>query len=245
MQKNLFEKIDDNTWCIQPHGNMHVPGIIYASSQLIEDMDDKVHEQLCNVASLPGICEAAFAMPDAHWGYGFPIGGVAAFDAHKNGVICAGGVGFDISCGVRLLRTGLSKDEIERHKTKLADALYQHIPAGVGSHSRLQLTDHQMDAMLKQGAKWAVKQGFGLKEDLEYIEENGCMQGATPETVSKKAKTRQKPEMGTLGSGNHYLEIQEISEIFDEKAANAFGLTLGEIVISIHCGSRGLGHQIG
>ncbi len=245
MELKRFEKIDPYTWQIKRQGAMRVPAIIYATEQLICDMDDKVHEQITNVASLPGIVGNAYAMPDAHWGYGFPIGGVAAFDPEQNGVISAGGVGFDISCGVRLLKTGLTKNDIAPVKELLADALFKAIPAGVGSKSAIHLNNKDMTAMLSEGARWAVKQGFGDRDDLEFIEERGCIKGALPEHVSAQARKRQENEMGTLGSGNHYLEIQEISEIFDPNAAKQFGLNKNEIVISIHCGSRGLGHQIG
>jgi len=183
-------------------------------------------------------------MPDAHWGYGFPIGGVAAFDAEAGGVVCAGGVGFDISCGVRTLLTGLRRADIEPLKLALADSLFHQIPAGVGSTGKLDLGPADMDAMLRGGARWAVERGFGNAEDLQRIEENGAEAGALAEAVSEKARTRQRQEMGTLGSGNHYLEVQEIVEIADAGSAAAFGLREGEIVVSIHCGSRGLGHQV-
>lgn len=245
MDLNLLEKINDFEWRMPMHGDMNVPGIIFASKNLITDMDMKVYEQLANVASLPGIVQAAYAMPDAHWGYGFPIGGVAAFDPEKGGVISAGGVGFDISCGVRLLTTGLKRDELESVKEELADSLYARIPAGVGSTSRLNLNMKEMDEMLHGGARWAVQRGYGENEDLDRIEEKGCMQGAIPGNVSDHAKQRQQREMGTLGSGNHYLEVQEVTEIYDERAANVLNLAVNDIVVSIHCGSRGLGHQIG
>lgn len=245
MDLNLFEKINATTWEIKPHGKMLVPAVIYAGEDLIKAMDEKVYQQLSNVATLPGIVQKAYAMPDAHWGYGFPIGGVAAFDPDQGGVISAGGVGFDISCGVRLLHTGMKIKEIIPHKEKLADTLFRAIPSGVGSRSHLKLNDKEMTQMLTGGAKWAVEQGYGEKSDLEYIEEHGRMEGAKPEAISDKAKERQKPEMGTLGSGNHYLEVQEVKTIFHKEAAEAFGLNLEDAVISIHCGSRGLGHQIG
>jgi tRNA-splicing ligase RtcB len=183
-------------------------------------------------------------MPDAHWGYGFAVGGVAAFDPEE-GVVSAGGVGFDISCGVRALRTGLTREEIEPRKSELADALFRTVPAGVGSHGRIRLGGEEMDAMLRGGAQWAVEKGYGRREDLERIEERGRMKDARPENVSDRAKARMRDEVGTLGSGNHYLEVQEVAELFDPAAAEAFGLRKGEVVVSIHCGSRGLGHQIG
>ncbi len=232
-------------WRIEQQGRMRVPALIYADRLLIREMDSKVFEQLVNVATLPGIQQAAYAMPDAHWGYGFPIGGVAAFAADEGGVISAGGVGFDISCGVRTLHTGLDLEQLLACRTELADALARHIPAGVGSSGHIRLKHKQMDAMLAGGAAWAVAQGYGVEEDLLRIEEHGCMQGADPAAVSDRAKQRQQDEMGTLGSGNHYLEIQQVEEIFDPATAAAFGVAKGDILISIHCGSRGLGHQIG
>ncbi|MDH5392477.1 MAG: RtcB family protein [Gammaproteobacteria bacterium] len=224
---------------------MRVPAIIYADESLIKAMDDKVREQLCNVAMLPGIVAAAYAMPDAHWGYGFPIGGVAAFDADDGGVISAGGVGFDISCGVRCLHTGLMINEVTPYKKKLADQLFRDIPAGLGSTGPVHLSQKEMNAMLKGGARWAIDRGFGDEADLQRTEERGCMKGAEPGHVSEQAKKRQQNEMGTLGSGNHYLEVQQVTDIYDEQIAQRFGLKQGDVVVSIHCGSRGLGHQIG
>ena len=245
MDLSQLERHGDFTWKLPRRGAMRVPGVIYGDAELLAEMDDKVAEQLRNVACLPGIVEAAYALPDAHWGYGFPIGGVAAFDPAEGGVISAGGVGFDISCGVRLLRTGLIRAELEPVKAALADALFETIPAGLGRGGALHLDAAAMDAMLAGGAVWALAQGYGEADDLARIEEGGRMAGALPDRVSEQAKHRQRNEMGTLGSGNHYLEIQEVDELFDPAAARAFGLALGEIVISIHCGSRGLGHQIG
>jgi tRNA-splicing ligase RtcB len=240
-----LEKLSATAWQIPAHGLMRVPAIIYADENLVRSMDEKVSEQLQNVAALPGIVRAAYAMPDAHWGYGFPIGGVAAFDADQGGVVSAGGVGFDVSCGVRAHLTRLTRDKIVSVQQELADALYREIPAGVGSHSAITLDEAEMTAMLHGGARWAVDRGYGRREDLERIEEQGCAAGADPAAVSDQARKRQRREMGTLGSGNHYLEVQEVAEIFDEAAARGYGLKLGECVVSIHCGSRGLGHQIG
>ena len=208
-------------------------------------MDEKVYEQVTNVATLPGIVRASYAMPDAHWGYGFPIGGVAAFDPDLGGVVSAGGVGFDISCGVRALRTGLTVEDLQPVKEQLAESLFHRIPAGVGSTGKVHLDRHEMDAMLAGGASWAVGKGYGTHEDLEFIEEHGRMAGAKPECVSDYAKKRQQDEMGTLGSGNHYLEVQQVVQVFDAEAASIFGFRAGDLVVSIHCGSRGLGHQIG
>jgi tRNA-splicing ligase RtcB len=235
----------DYRWVIEPAGDMRVPAVLYADEVLLDDMDDKVRWQLCNVASLPGIVGAAYAMPDAHWGYGFPIGGVAAFDAEAGGVVSAGGVGFDISCGVRTLVSACTRDEIVGVQAVLAHELARAIPAGVGSTGRLRLSDREMDAMLTGGARWAVAQGYGSSDDLAHIEEHGCIAGADPDALSQRARDRQRDEMGTLGSGNHYLEVQCIAEVFDRTAAAAFGLEQGRVVVSIHCGSRGLGHQVG
>jgi tRNA-splicing ligase RtcB len=245
MDLSLFERRSEYEWHIKPFGNMHVPGVIFASESLLREMDAKVYEQVTNVAMLPGIVEASWAMPDAHWGYGFPIGGVAAFDADAGGVVSAGGVGFDISCGVRTLHTGLRVEDIDAVKIRLADALYHTIPAGMGSTGTIRLDATEMDAMLRGGARWAVEHGFGNAADLERIEEDGCMQGAEPSHVSDQAKKRQRDEMGTLGSGNHYLEIQRVTDVYAPEIAAAFGVKTGDIVVSIHCGSRGLGHQIG
>jgi len=244
MDAGRLRRIGDCEWQLPQSGPMRVPGVIYADDALIRGMDDKVPEQIANVATLPGIVKASFAMPDAHWGYGFPIGGVAAFDPDE-GVVSAGGVGFDISCGVRTLLTGLTLAEIEPVQQLLADTLFECIPAGLGSTGTLRLAPGEMEAMLRGGARWAVEQGYGRPEDLERVEEHGTMAGADPGQVSAAAKRRQRDEMGTLGSGNHYLEVQHVAEIHDPAAAAAFGLHAGDVVVSIHCGSRGLGHQIG
>lgn len=245
MDLKTLERITDLTWQLDPSGPMRVPAVILADEPLIVDMDDKVLEQARNVATLPGIVRASYVLPDGHWGYGSPIGGVAAFDADAGGVISPGGVGFDISCGVRCLLTGLEISEVEAVEERLADALFQRIPAGVGSTGRIRLGDAEMDAMLRGGARWAVERGWGQPEDLDRIEEGGCMAEARPEYVSTRARRRQQDEMGTLGSGNHYLEVQRIAEIFAPDVAHAFGLFLDDVVVSLHCGSRGLGHQIG
>ena len=244
MNPDRLTKVDETTWRIEPSGPMRVPAIIYADETLIRDMDDKVGEQAANVASLPGVVQACYVMPDAHWGYGFPIGGVAAFDPEQGGVVSAGGVGFDISCGVRTMRTGLSVADVLPVQKALADALYRDIPAGVGSRSAITLDLSEMDEMLAGGARWAVARGWGEPQDLERIEDGGRIADAEPDAVSDRAKHRQSREMGTLGSGNHYLEAQVIAEIFDEAAAAAFGLRKSDVVVAIHCGSRGLGHQV-
>jgi tRNA-splicing ligase RtcB len=231
-------------WVIEPRGKMRVPGVLFASEPLVRAMDDKVLEQVTNVATLPGIRAASLAMPDAHWGYGFAVGGVAAFDPEE-GVVSAGGVGFDISCGVRCLRTRVTRADVEPRKKDLADALFRAIPAGVGSHGHIRLGSEEMDRMLRGGARWAVEKGYGERGDLERIEEGGRMEDARPEAVSDRARARMRDEVGTLGSGNHYLEVQEVAEVHEAVAAEAFGLRAGDVVLSIHCGSRGFGHQIG
>lgn len=235
----------DYIWEIPASDDRPVAVSIFADEQLISAMDAKVFEQALNVAKLPGIVSGSFVMPDGHWGYGFPIGGVAAFDADHGGVVSAGGVGFDISCGVRTLLTGLKSDEVEAVKGKLADYLCYQVPAGLGSRGEIHLGEKEMEEMLRGGAAWAVSRGYGDASDLELIEEHGRMAGADPDCVSEQAKQRQRDEMGTLGSGNHYLEVQKVVELFDHEAAIAFGLQQDDVVISIHCGSRGLGHQIG
>jgi tRNA-splicing ligase RtcB len=245
MDPARFTRIDPTGWRVEPSGAMRVPVIIYADEQLIRDMDDKVYEQAVNVAALPGIVQASYAMPDAHWGYGFPIGGVAAFDPDRGGVISAGGVGFDISCGVRTMLTGLKVADILPIQDALAESLFRRIPAGVGSKGGITLDPAEMDTMLSGGAHWAVERGWGETRDLERIEEHGRMSGARAEYVSERAKERQRREMGTLGSGNHYLEIQAVVQIYDQAAAEVFGLAKDDVVATIHCGSRGLGHQIG
>ena len=245
MDTKILDRRSDCEWWIQPTGKMRVPAIIYATEALIEDMDEKVREQITNVAMLPGIVRAAYCMPDAHWGYGFPIGGVAAFDAEDGGVVSAGGVGFDVSCGVRTLYTGLTVSEVEAVKEPLAEALFRAVPAGLGSRGKIRLDVAAMNAMLSGGARWAVNEGYGTTADLDFVEEGGRVEGARPEEVSERAIKRQQEEMGTLGSGNHYLEVQRVAEIFDEAKARAFRLNKDEVVVSIHCGSRGLGHQIG
>lgn len=246
MELSRIEKIGEFEWRIPPSGGMRVPAVLFASEALVLAMDDKVYEQVTNVARLPGIVQASYAMPDAHWGYGFPIGGVAAFDPAEGGVVSAGGVGFDISCGVRLLRTGLKVGQLDGvARRRLADTLFARIPAGLGSTGAIRLTKSSMDSMLEGGAQWAVQQGYGTPADLERIEERGCMPGADANLVSSFAKRRQQDEMGTLGSGNHYLEVQRVAVVHQPHMATAFGIAEDDVVVSIHCGSRGLGHQIG
>ncbi len=245
MRIDQLQKVSEYEWRLPPSGKMRVPVVLYADEALLREMDDKVLVQASNVATLPGIVEASYVMPDGHWGYGFPIGGVAAFDAQQGGVVSAGGVGFDISCGVRCLLTGLRREQVEAVRDELADALFRHVPSGVGSRGRIHLNEEEMEAMLRGGAHWAVKRGWGYLEDLERTEEHGCMAGALPEHVSPRARERQRDEMGTLGSGNHYLEAQVVAEVLLPELAAGLSLHQGDVVLSIHCGSRGLGHQIG
>ncbi|WP_243363332.1 RtcB family protein [Fundidesulfovibrio terrae] len=244
MDVGMLEKMDSWRWMLHPRGGMRVPAVMIGSRELVRSLDDTASKQIANVACLPGIVGAAYAMPDAHMGYGFPIGGVAAFDPQEGGVVSAGGVGYDIACGVRTLTTGIHKDDIRPVLERLADRLYSAIPAGVGKTGDLALKGRDMDAMLEGGAVWAVKQGYGEKADLEHIEDGGRASGADPSLVSDQAKKRQLAETGTLGSGNHYLEVQVVESVHDSKAAAVYGLVEGEVVVSIHCGSRGLGHQV-
>ena len=240
-----FREVEPNVWELDPTGPMRVPGRIFASRELIDALDEKVTEQVANVAALPGIVGASFAMPDAHWGYGFPIGGVAAFDPDRGGIVSAGGVGFDISCGVRTFTTGLKAVDLGDHLETIAHDLYRTVPAGVGWGGAVKLTLAELDEALTGGAAWAVENGWGEPDDLERIEERGRMEGADPSRVSRRAKERQLSEIGSLGSGNHYLELQVVERIHDAGAAAAYRLAEGDLVVTIHCGSRGLGHQIG
>ncbi len=244
MELKSLVRLSEYEWEIPARGAMRVPGRIFGSQRLVEEMDEKVREQVTNVACLPGIVKASMAMPDAHWGYGFPIGGVAAFDPEQGGIISVGGVGYDISCGVRCLRTGLKKEEVQGRLEELVEALFVTIPSGVGAEGKIRLSVKQLDEVLTGGARWAVAKGYGEPEDLDYIEERGCLPGADPGCVSLEAKKRQHRQVGTLGSGNHYLEIQYVCEIYDRHVAEAFGLEEGDVLVSIHCGSRALGHQI-
>ena len=245
MNPGDFERVSPTEWRIPASGDMRVPAVLYADAALIADMDEKVREQLVNVAKLPGIVRAAYAMPDAHWGYGFPIGGVAAFDPDAGGIVSAGGVGFDISCGVRTLLTSLKRSDVEPLRHALADELARAIPAGMGRGGRLHLSTTELDDALIGGAQWAVEHGYGETRDLERIEERGQVLHAKPGCVSPRAHARQLNEIGTLGSGNHYAEVQVVAKIERPDVAATLGLAQDDIVISIHCGSRGLGHQIG
>lgn len=244
MDIKKFKKISDYEWEIPKTNDMLVPGKIFASENLIKEMDDKVWEQVSNVASLPGIQKASIALSDAHWGYGFPIGGVAAFSP-ENGVLSVGGVGFDGGCGVRTLKTNLKLKDVKPKIKQTIDKIFEDVPAGLGQTGKILLQGNEINNVLINGAKWAVEKGYGLEEDLNYIEDNGCVKGANPKKVSDIAIRREKKQIGTLGSGNHYLEIQHVSEIYNENAAKIFGLEKDQILVSIHCGSRALGHQIG
>ena len=223
---------------------MRVPGIIYASDKLMKAMGkDESPKQVANVAQLPGIVKHSLAMPDMHWGYGFPIGGVAAFDIN-GGIVSPGGVGYDINCGCRLVVTNLRREEIRPQMAKIVNALFQHVPSGVGSRGALKLSRSEEKRVLVEGARWAVKNGYGSQGDLESMEDGGCLPGADPEAVSERALERGKDQVGTLGSGNHFLEVEIVEEIFDRDVASALGIEVGQVAVLIHSGSRGLGHQV-
>jgi len=223
---------------------MRVPGIIYASDKLMKAMGkDESPKQVANVAQLPGIVTHSLAMPDMHWGYGFPIGGVAAFDINS-GIVSPGGVGYDINCGCRLVVTNLRREEIRPQMAKIVNELFQHVPSGVGSRGALKLSRSDEKRVLVEGARWAVKNGYGSQGDLESMEDGGCLPGADPEAVSERALERGKDQVGTLGSGNHFLEVEIVEEIFDRDVASALGIEVGQVAVLIHSGSRGLGHQV-
>jgi len=223
---------------------MRVPAVVIANSTLLDELrDDPALEQLANVASLPGIVPPALAMPDCHWGYGFPVGGVAAVRA-SDGVVSPGGIGFDINCGVRLLRTPLREADLLPYQEKLADALYRAIPSGVGSHEGLPLDQHDIEHVLARGVAWAVERGYATAEDVRMIESGGRLAGADPDAVSRRAIERGISQLGTLGSGNHFFEVQVVDVVYDREAAAAMGLEVGQVCIFIHSGSRGLGHQV-
>jgi tRNA-splicing ligase RtcB len=240
-----LQKIDETRWRIPREGKMRVDGIVYASEAMMADLrGDPCLEQVANVACLPGILDASLAMPDIHWGYGFPIGGVAAMDADE-GVISPGGVGYDINCGVRLLRTDLSRADVQPVIRDLVTRLYQNIPTGVGRGRKdLRLGKRELSRIMRDGAAWAVHNGMGEATDLDFLEERGCIDGANPELVSERAYERGRHQLGTLGSGNHFGEVQYVSAIYDEAAARALGLFQDGVTFTIHCGSRGLGHQV-
>jgi len=239
-----IKKIKENIWEIEKEGKMNVPGIVFASDSLMDKIKlDKTLEQVKNVAQLPGIVEKSIALPDAHQGYGFPIGGVAAFDL-KKGIISPGGVGYDINCGVRLLVSNLTKSDFLKKRSQVLNELFKNVPSGVGKGSQFKFSDKEMNEILNQGVKWAVERGYATKDDMENIEDNGSIEGADAGKVSQKAKARGRDQLGTLGAGNHFLEVQEVETIYDKETAKVFGIEKeGQITVMIHCGSRGLGHQ--
>ncbi|MCG8424564.1 MAG: RtcB family protein [Proteobacteria bacterium] len=239
-----FERLDDYRYRIPATKKMRVPGLIYASKRMLDEIrKDESPRQVANVAHLPGILGHSIAMPDIHWGYGFPIGGVAAFDADQ-GVLSPGGVGYDINCGVRLLASALTRDDVADCLADLSLALHRAIPSGVGSRSHRRLTNRELERVLHTGARWAVTQGYGRENDLTVIEEGGCMDGADSTAVSERAKDRGRPQLGSLGSGNHFCELGYVAEIYNRRIADAFGLREGQVTIMIHSGSRGLGYQV-
>lgn len=239
-----LEPLDAWRYRIPREGGMRVPGMVYASAAMIDDIgQDQSLQQVANVAHLPGIVGQSLAMPDVHWGYGFPIGGVAAFDEDE-GVISPGGVGYDINCGVRLLRSELDVDDVRPRLEALSIALFHAVPGGLGRGSHRRLKPKELERVMLRGARWAVDEGYGDAEDLDVIEEGGCLPGADPAKVSERARTRGMPQLGSLGSGNHFCELGYVAEVLDEAAAASFGLRLGGVTLMIHSGSRGLGHQI-
>lgn len=246
--EKILEKISDYKWKIPKtyKEGMNVDGIIFATEDLIKEIieEGEALEQVANVATLPGIVKASIAMPDIHWGYGFAIGGVAAFDPENGGIISPGGVGYDINCGVRIIKTNLTEKDIEKYKVKLADKLFDYVPSGVGARSKFKFSDKELERITEEGLKYIKKIGYAWDNDYEYIEEFGSMEGADFSKVSQLARDRGREQLGTLGSGNHFLEVQVVDEIYDEEIAKKLGLFKGQVVIMIHCGSRGFGHQI-
>ncbi|MBI4596783.1 MAG: RtcB family protein [Candidatus Omnitrophica bacterium] len=241
-----LEKIDDYRWRIPTSYacGMRVPGLIFSDEHLLGDITtDQSLQQVANVAHLPGIVKASMAMPDIHWGYGFPIGGVAAVDA-KEGVISPGGVGYDINCGVRLMRTDLTVEEVQPKIRPLVAALFRDIPCGVGMRGEIRVSKKDADRVMTQGSRWMIGQGYGVKDDVEHTESRGCLEGADPSAVSDRAFQRGADQLGTLGSGNHFLEVQAVETVYDEPAANVMGLAQGQVAVMIHSGSRGFGYQI-
>ena len=245
-RKYELRRLSPFEWEIPPFGGMRVPVRIFADAELLKGIEsDNAAAQAINVAHMPGIVRASLAMPDAHWGYGFPIGGVAAFDAQEGGVVSPGGIGFDINCGVRLVRTDLTQEQVRPKIKELVASLYNHVPCGVGASKAIRtLSEKDMHAIWTRGAAWAVGEGFGRQEDLERTEAGGALPGADPGLPSSHALQRGQPQMGTLGSGNHFLEVDVVDEVFDERVADAFGLARGGVAIQVHCGSRGFGHQV-
>ena len=243
--KDEIKKVRDNVYEIPGtyDKRMRASGRFYIADEHFDDLEEGAIEQIVNIACLPGVQRYSIGLPDIHFGYGFPIGGVAAFSM-RNGIVSPGGVGFDINCGVRLIKSNLTMADIEEHLDELSDKLFKNIPSGVGSKGKIKLEEGEIDKVLDNGAEWAVENGYGWPEDLEVLEENGKMEDADSSIVSDKAKKRGIPQLGSLGSGNHFLEIQEVEEIFNEEVAEVFGLEKGMIVVMVHSGSRGCGHQV-
>ena len=243
MSKMNLKKISENIWEIPKERKMNVPGRVFASDKLMERIkEDKTLEQIKNAGMLPGIVKYSIAMPDAHQGYGLCVGGVIAFNL-KNGIVSPGATGYDINCGVRLLSSEIKKEEFLKKRKEITHQIKRDVPSGVGRGGELKFTDKEIDEILKKGVKYFVEKGIGKKSDIEYCEDNGCILGANPEKISQRAKARGRNQLGTIGAGNHFLEIQEIEKIYDEKTAKVFGLKQGNICVLIHSGSRGLGHQ--
>ena len=245
--QGILRKIDNYRWEIPPSykQGMSVPGLIFASESMLSHIwEEQVFQQVANVAFLPGIVDHSLAMPDIHWGYGFPIGGVAATRV-KDGVVSPGGVGFDINCGVRLVRTNLTEEEVRPKIEQLVNELFVNVPSGVGSEGKIRVSGKELGEVMIRGSRWAIEKGYGQTEDTIVTEESGCMRGANPDKVSSKAKKRGIPQLGTLGSGNHFLEVEVVDELYDRDAAKTMGIEdLGQVLILIHTGSRGFGHQI-
>ncbi len=245
--QGVVNKIDDYRWEIPPSykAGMYVPGLIFASESMLSHIwQEQVFQQVANVAFLPGIVGRSLAMPDIHWGYGFPIGGVAATRV-EDGVISPGGVGFDINCGVRLLRTNLTEEEVRPKIEQLVAELFINIPSGLGSEGRIRVNEKELDEVLTKGSRWALEKGYGEAEDIVVTEESGCLKGANPNKVSDKSKKRGIPQLGTLGSGNHFLEVEVVDEIYDRDAASTMGINdVGQVLFLIHTGSRGFGHEV-
>jgi tRNA-splicing ligase RtcB len=245
-QKDAFRRVDKYIWELPKdfRGDMRVPARLFGDAELFgAAFRDRTVEQLINTATLPGIVKYAMAMPDFHQGYGFPIGGVAAM-RRDTGVISPGGVGYDINCGVRLLGTYLEQEEVAPHVRDLIATLYQSCPSGVGGKGRVRVSQRELNELVTQGAKWALKRGLARQEDLDHTEEQGCLAGADPSALSARAKERGRPQVGSLGGGNHFLEIDVVEEVYDPEVAEPFGLWESQVVVQIHCGSRGFGHQV-
>jgi len=246
VQKSDFRRVDEYIWELPQdfRDDMRVPARLFGDAELFDAaFRDRTVEQLINTSTLPGLVKYAMVMPDFHQGYGFPIGGVAAMRL-DTGVISPGGVGYDVNCGIRLLGTHLERDEVAPYLRDLIEALYRACPSGVGGKGRVRVSSRELDALVTQGAKWALKRGLARPEDLAHTEEGGCLAGADPSKVSARAKERGRPQVGSLGAGNHFIEIDVVDEVYDPQAAEVFGLWVGQVVVQIHCGSRGFGHQV-